>query len=213
MSHYNPVQSAGLLLGRRFDLALQFASALHQTQLRKGTKIPYIAHLLSVCALVLEQGGNEDQAIAALLHDAVEDQGGLPTLTMIERLFGLRVTGIVRECSDSESADPAHKLPWQQRKQAYLDHLQQASADALLISAADKLHNTRDILSCYRQIGDELWKRFNPNATKADHLWYYRELVRRLQARPEAPKQLVDELDRVVIELEGLARLEELGTL
>ena len=138
---------------------------------------------------------------------------GLPTLAMIERLFGPRVSAIVRECSDSESADPAHKLPWQQRKQAYLDHLQQATPDALLISAADKLHNARDILAWYRQMGDDLWRRFNPTATKADHLWYYRELVRRLQARAESPKQLVDELDRVVTELEGLARLDELRTL
>jgi (p)ppGpp synthase/HD superfamily hydrolase len=205
MSHPDQMQSTGPLLGGRFDLALQFASALHKTQLRKGTKIPYIAHLLSVCALVLESGGDEDQAIAALLHDAMEDQGGLPTLTMIERLFGPRVAGIVRECSDSESADPAHKLPWKQRKLAYVDHLRHASPDALLIVAADKLHNTRDVLGCYRELGDALWERFSPSATKTDHLWYYRELVRRLQARSEAPKQLVDELDRVVAKLEALA--------
>ena len=208
MCHPDQMQPAGQLLGRRFDLALQLASALHKTQLRKGTTVPYLAHLLSVCALVVENGGDEDQAVAALLHDAVEDQGGIPTLTMIERLFGPRVSAIVRDCSDSESADPAHKRPWKDRKQAYLDHLEQASAETLLISAADKLHNARDILTCYRQTGDELWRRFNPNATKADHLWYYRELARRLQARPEAPKLLVDELDRVVTELEALGRIE-----
>ena len=195
----------GPFLSRRFDLALHFAAGLHQQQVRKGTKVPYVAHLISVCALVLENGGDEDQAIAALLHDAMEDQGGLPTLAMIERLFGPRVAAIVRECSDSESADPAAKLPWHQRKQAYLDHLHQASPDALLITAADKLHNARDILTCYREMQDELWGRFNTAASKTDHLCYYRALVQRFQERPEAPKTLVDELDRVVTELEALA--------
>ena len=198
-------ESHGPFLSRRFDLALHFAAGLHQRQVRKGTKVPYIAHLISVCALVLENGGDEDQAIAALLHDAMEDQGGLPTLAMIERLFGPRVAAIVRECSDSESANPAEKLPWHQRKQAYLDHLRQASPDALLITAADKLHNARDILTCYREMRDELWGRFNAAASKTDHLRYYRALVRRFQERPEAPKVLVDELDRVVTELEALA--------
>jgi (p)ppGpp synthase/HD superfamily hydrolase len=192
-------------LTRRFDLAFHFASGLHHAQVRKGTDIPYIAHLMSVCALVLEDGGDEDQAIAALLHDAMEDQGGLPTLNTIKHLFGDRVEKIVRECSDSESPDPDHKLPWHQRKQAYLDHLRSASPDALLVAAADKLHNARDILACYRQMGDDLWRRFNAHATKADHLCYYRELARRLQARSEAPGALVEELDRVVTMLEALA--------
>jgi (p)ppGpp synthase/HD superfamily hydrolase len=198
-------QSVMPFLSRRFDLALQFASGLHQRQVRKGTDVPYIAHLISVCALVLENGGDEDQTIAALLHDAMEDQGGLPTLAVIARLFGPRVAAIVRECSDSESSDPAHKLPWHQRKQAYLDHLRQASPDALLITAADKLHNARDILACYREMGDDLWGRFNPDASKTDHLRYYRALVRSFQERPESPKVLVDELDRAVTELEALA--------
>jgi (p)ppGpp synthase/HD superfamily hydrolase len=198
-------ESHGPFLSRRFDLALHFAAGLHQRQVRKGTKVPDIAHLISVCALVLENGGDEDQAIAALLHDAMEDQGGLPTLAVIERLFGPRVAAIVRECSDSESPDPAHKLPWHERKQAYLDHLRRASPDALLIAAADKVHNARDILTCYREMRDELWGRFNAAASKTDHLRYYRALVWRFQERPEAPKVLVDELDRVVTELEALA--------
>lgn len=205
MSHKNAMESTGPFLSRRFDLALHFASGLHQRQLRKGTKVPYIAHLISVCALVLENGADEDQAIAALLHDAMEDQGGLPTLAMIERLFGARVAAIVRECSDSELPDPAAKLPWHQRKQAYLDHLRKASPDALLITAADKLHNARDILAGYREMGDDLWGRFNRAASKTDHLRYYRALVQRFQERLEAPKVLVDELDRVVTELEALA--------
>jgi (p)ppGpp synthase/HD superfamily hydrolase len=198
------MESHAPFLTRRFDLAFHFASGLHHTQVRKGTEIPYIAHLMSVCALVLEAGGDEDQAIAALLHDAMEDQGGSPTLETIEHLFGERVENIVRECSDSESPDPNQKLPWHQRKRAYLERLGAASLDALLISAADKLHNARDILTCYRQMGDEVWRRFNADATKADHLGYYRELVTRFRARPEAPKVLVDELDRVVTMLESL---------
>jgi (p)ppGpp synthase/HD superfamily hydrolase len=106
----------------RFDLALHFASGLHHAQRRKGTEVPYIAHLMSVAALVLEAGGDEDQVVAALLHDAMEDQGGTPTLKTIRQLFGDRVAETVRECSDSESEDPESKLPWHQRKQAYLAH-------------------------------------------------------------------------------------------
>jgi hypothetical protein len=133
------MESHAPFLTRRFDLAFHFAAGLHHKHVRKGTEIPYIAHLMSVCALVLEAGGNEDQAVAALLHDAMEDQGGLPTLNTIKRLFGDRVANIVRECSDSESPDPGQKLSWHQRKQAYLDHLRSASPDALLVAAADKL--------------------------------------------------------------------------
>jgi (p)ppGpp synthase/HD superfamily hydrolase len=166
------MDSSSPFLTRRFELALHFASGLHHKQVRKGAEIPYIAHLLSVCALVLEPGGDEDQAIAALLHDAMEDQGGPPTLDTIRRLFGDRVADTVRECSDSESSDPAHKLPWHERKQAYLDGLHSASSDALLISLADKLHNARDILACYREMGDDLWQRFNKSASKVDHLHY-----------------------------------------
>jgi (p)ppGpp synthase/HD superfamily hydrolase len=206
------MDSRAPVLTRRFDLALQFASGLHHAQVRKGTEIPYVSHLMGVCSLVLENGGDEDQAIAALLHDAMEDQGGAPTLDTIRRLFGDRVADSVRECSDSDVADPARKLPWHDRKRAYLDHLQQTSFDALLIAAADKLHNARDILACYRELGDKLWDRFNAKATKADHLWYYRELVRRFQARPEVPRQLVDELDRVVTELEKLAAPIPMGS-
>lgn len=190
------------ILTRRFNLALDFAAGLHYEQLRKGTNIPYLAHLLAVCALVLENSGDEDQAIVALLHDAVEDQGGPPTLETIRRLFGDRVADAVKECSDSESPDPHQKPPWHQRKQGYLERLRKASPDALLVSAADKLHNARDIQACYRDIGDAVWNRFNKQATKEDQLRYYRELVGCFRARPELPKALVDEFDRVVSMLE-----------
>ncbi|MGA8540589.1 MAG: HD domain-containing protein, partial [Terriglobales bacterium] len=159
----------------RFDAALQFASGLHHSQPRKSTHIPYIAHLMSVCALVIEAGGDEDQAIAGLLHDAVEDQGGLPTLETIRHMFGDRVADIVKSCSDSTVSDSTQKPPWRERKVKYLEHLRSADGDALLVSAADKLHNARAILADYRELRDELWSRFN--ASKEEQLWYYGALV------------------------------------
>jgi GTP pyrophosphokinase len=196
------------VLTDRFDMAFKFASELHHNQARKGIGTPYIAHLMSVSALVLEFGGDEDQAIVALLHDAMEDQGGLPTLDKIRRRFGDRVANAVRECSDSESSDPNEKPPYHQRKREYLNHLRDASPDALLVSAADKLHNARAMLLDYRQLGDELWKRFNKEATKQDHLNYYRTLVTTFRTT-KAPQAMVDELDRVVTKLEQLAGQQE----
>ena len=182
----------------RFDSALQFASGLHHQQPRKGVPIPYVSHLMSVCALVLEAGGDEDQAIAALLHDAVEDQGGRSTLDTIRNMFGDRVANTVESCSDSTATDPTEKPPWRGRKVKYLEHLQSADKDALMVSAADKLHNARAILSDYREIGEQLFVRFN--APKEDQLWYYGALVKTLR-QTAAPKVLVDELERVVKEL------------
>jgi (p)ppGpp synthase/HD superfamily hydrolase len=188
----------GPFLTWRVDVALQFASGLHHQQARKGVPIPYVAHLMSVCALVLEAGGDEDQAIVALLHDAVEDQGGLATLETIRHLFGERVAAAVQSCSDSTVSDPKKKLGWRKRKERYLAHLRKANKDALIVSAADKLHNARAILSDYRKVGEKLWKRFN--APKKDQLWYYGELVKTLQ-KTAAPKMLVKELRKVVEEL------------
>jgi (p)ppGpp synthase/HD superfamily hydrolase len=188
----------------RFDLALQFASGLHHQQARKGVSIPYISHLMSVCGLVIEAGGDEDQAIAALLHDAVEDQGGLPTLATIRHMFGDRVANTVESCSDSTTTDPNEKLPWRSRKDKYLEHLRSANDDALLVSAADKLHNARAILADYRELGEELWKIFN--ASKAEQLWYYGALVDVLEGTV-APKRLITELRRVVDELKQLSGL------
>jgi (p)ppGpp synthase/HD superfamily hydrolase len=158
---------------------------------------------MGVCALVLDVGGDEDQAIAALLHDAVEDQGGLPTLDMIRRLFGERVAVAVESCSDSTVSDPANKPPWRERKKKYLAHLRGANADALIVGAADKLHNARAILSDYRSIGEELWPRFK--ATKEEQLWYYGALVKTFQ-QTTAPKAIVGELERVVNELKAECR-------
>jgi (p)ppGpp synthase/HD superfamily hydrolase len=158
---------------------------------------------MGVCALVLEAGGDEDQAIAALLHDAVEDQGGLPTLQSIRHLFGERVAVAVESCSDSTVSDPANKPPWLERKQKYLAHLLSANTDALIVSAADKLHNARAILSDYRTIGEELWPRFK--AAKKEQLWYYGALVRTFQ-QTTVPKAIVGELERVVNELKAECR-------
>jgi len=197
------VQPYRPFLTRRFDLALQVASGLHSAQRRKGTSVPYIAHLLAVCGLVLEFGGDEDEAIAALLHDAVEDQGGIPTLVTIRRLFGDRVAEAVESCSDSTASDPEKKLPWRHRKQKYLDHLQHAGKDTLIVAIADKLHNARAVLSDYCQMGEALWKRFN--APKEDQLWFYDALVKTLQTTM-APSALVCELEEVIDELSSECR-------
>jgi len=158
---------------------------------------------MGVCALVLESGGDEDQAIAALLHDAVEDQGGTPTLQTIRHLFGERVANAVEACSDSTVSDPAKKAPWRERKEKYLAHLQTADEDALRVGIADKLYNARAILTDYRQLGEELWARFT--VPKDDQLWYYSALVRAF-CQTAAPKGPVDELSRVVEELKQLAK-------
>ena len=183
------------MLGKRFEKAFSFAAALHASQKRKGTGIPYLAHLMSVCALVLEQGGDEDQAIAALLHDAVEDQGGRPTLQKIRRRFGEKVAHLVEACTD---ADTVPKPPWQPRKEAYLRHLASASPEVLPIILADKIHNARAILRDHRELGDELWQRFNGG--KEGTLWYYGALAATFQKISTG--WAVNELARIVRELE-----------
>lgn len=178
----------------RFDSAFLLAHSLHRNQPRKKTDIPYIAHLMAVTAIVLEAGGDEDLAIAALLHDAVEDQGGQLTLETIRQKFGDRVAGIVLECSDS---DVQPKPPWRARKEAYIAQIANASDDAILVSLADKLHNARAILADYRAVGDKVWDRFT--ADRDGVLWYYRELVKAFQTRTQRP--LLTELNRVAEEV------------
>lgn len=188
-----------MLLSQRFTEALTYATELHSTQKRKGNQTSYIAHLLAVASLVLEQGGTEDEAIAALLHDAIEDQGGAATREIIRRRFGETVTAIVDGCTD---ADTTPKPPWRERKEAYIAHIPTATASVRLVSSADKLHNARCILLDYRQIGEALWSRFTGG--KEGTLWYYRSLVMAFRQGQCTP--LVDELDRVVTELETLAQ-------
>lgn len=159
------------LLTNRFAEAFALANQLHAHQCRKQTTIPYISHLMSVSALVLEMGGNEDEAIAALLHDAVEDQGGLATLVEIETRFGETVAQLVQSCSDSVT-NP--KPPWQERKDQHLAKLQRVSESVLRVSLADTLHNARSIQSERRLAGEKIWKKFSKG--KAGLVWYYGSL-------------------------------------
>lgn len=186
-----------MMLSERFTEAVTFAAQLHCNQKRKGTEIPYIAHLLAVASIALEHGANEDEAIAALLHDAIEDQGGAATREEIRRRFGDTVTEIVDGCTD---ADTTPKPPWHERKEAYIAHIPTASASVRLVSAADKLHNSRSILNDYRVLGESVWKRFKGG--KEGTLWYYRSLVEAFRKTGSTP--LIDELNRVVSELEHL---------
>lgn len=180
-----------MTLSARFDDAFLYASRLHAEQVRKGSGEPYLAHLMAVCSLALENGADEDQAIAALLHDAVEDQGGAETLAVIRERFGARVAEIVAGCSDSQEAI---KPDWRPRKEAYLAQLRREPAEVLLISAADKLHNARAILRDYREIGEALWPRFTGG--KDGVLWYYGALAEGF--RGTGPERLADELTRTV---------------
>jgi (p)ppGpp synthase/HD superfamily hydrolase len=189
-------------LGERFYRALVYAARLHATQLRKGTARPYVAHLLGVASLVLTYGGNEDAAIAALLHDAVEDQGGKPQLQKIRSIFGARVAKIVEGCTD---ADTYPKPPWRERKEKYLRHLRVADSSVRLISAADKLYNAQETLMDVRELGDQVWERFH--ATKKDTVWYYREVVKILKRK--GPRALAGELERIVDELAKASKTEE----
>ncbi len=186
-------------LSIRFEEALVYASRLHREQRRKGTRIPYIAHLLAVASLVLEAGGGEDEVIAALLHDGPEDQGGEETLRDIRRRFGDTVAGIVADCSDTfEEIKP----PWKARKLSYLEHLATASTETLLVSCADKLHNVRSIVTDYRTLGEALWGRFKGG--REGTLWYYRALLETFRQVTQPPA-LYRELEIAVAELERLA--------
>ena len=188
-------------LGSRFLRAFQFAAEKHAGQARKASTIPYIAHLMGVASLALE-GGDEDLAIAALLHDVVEDCGGAPMLKEVRRRFGARVAKIVDGCTDT---DTYPKPPWRERKESYLRHLKEADADTRLVSAADKLNNVRSILADYRELGESIWSRFNGG--RAGTLWYYRVLLDEFLRRPE--NRITRELALAVRELELLTKVAE----
>jgi (p)ppGpp synthase/HD superfamily hydrolase len=183
------------LLSERFEQALLYAHELHGEQYRKGTPVPYMAHLMGVASLVLEYGGDEEQAIAALLHDAIEDCGHLTSYAEIRRRFGDRVTEIVRACTDT---DTTPKPPWRARKEAYVARVAHEPAEARLVSAADKLYNVRTVVKDYRLTGPAVWQRFTGDS--ADVLWYYRALVTAFHQASAQP--IVDELDRAVSQLE-----------
>ena len=188
-------------LSAQFSEALRSAAELHAKQSRKGTAIPYIAHLLSVTSIALHYGADEDEAIAALLHDSIEDAphdlGADWVRNWLRFRFGARVLSIVEGCTDS---DVSPKL-WRKRKEAYVARLPKQSASVLLVSASDKLHNAGAILSDFRDIGDRLWKRFNPEAGRDGTIGYYRGLVSAYKAAGHH-QRLVGELDTVVIQIE-----------
>lgn len=185
----------------RFDRAFALAHELHRNQERKGTSVPYIVHLMSVAALACEYGGTEDQTIAALLHDAVEDQGGEPTAQRILSGFGPDVHRMVMALSDSVASNPAQKLPWKARKESYLEHLKSSPPDVRLVSAADKVHNVRSLIADLRILGPAVWSKFKGG--RDGSLWYYESMVTALREGWDHP--LADLLDREVRELVSLA--------
>lgn len=182
-------------LGPRFVEAVGFALDCHAHQRRKLSGAPYMAHLLAVAAIVLESGGQEDEAIAALLHDAIEDAGGAATAVQIRTQFGPRVAQIVAQCSDT---DQIPKPPWAQRKAAFIARLPSVSAAARLVIAADKLHNVRSLLSDYHRRGEEIWAQFRGG--RDGTLGYYRAVCAALENAGGGP--LVDELRRAIAELD-----------
>lgn len=187
-----------------FLRAMAVAAQIHGSQLRKGTSIPYLSHLLGACSIAWEYGANEDEAIAALLHDAIEDGEPVKAARDTVWKFGDEVGRIVEGCTDSD----IHPKPaWRPRKEAYLKRLTTEDRSILLVSASDKLHNARSIVRDQRVAGDAVFERFS--ASKEDTLWYYRTLVTTYRANPEHMPALVEELDRTVTELEALARSSE----
>ena len=182
----------------RFTDALVYAHELHRDQRRKGNGCPYIAHLLAVASLVIEAGGGEDECIAALLHDAVEDQGGPRTAAEIRRRFGDRVAEIVDGCTERRSPD----MTWKARKQASVFRVSEADQSVLLVITADKLHNARSLAAAHRESGDEVWYRFGGG--RDGTLWYYRAMADAIASAGGSP--LLAALERTVLELEELGR-------
>jgi GTP pyrophosphokinase len=200
-----PYTDTPILTLERFDAAIRFAVEHHRRQLRKGTEIPYVAHILAVTSLVLEMGGDEDEAIGALLHDVVEDGGGPAALNHIRGAYGARVADIVEANTDT---DEVPKPPWRERKERYIAGVADKSSAALRVSLADKLHNARAILLDYRTHGEEVWARFKAGEGAAVR-WYYRSLSEAFEERRDAlgPAAVpaLEELRRVVDELERLS--------
>ncbi len=199
-----------LRLSRRFTDAVEYARHLH-IENRKGTGIPYMAHLLGVASLVMGEAGHapfpvtEEMVIAALLHDAAEDHGGTMRLHDIEHNFGKKVAAMVEGLSDSLVENAGAKAPWKHRKQAYVEHLRTESAEVQLISIADKLYNARSILEDYRIVGPEIWKRFKRG--RKDQLWYLDQLLGVF--RKSDLGRITDEYARVIRALKHISRAEE----
>jgi (p)ppGpp synthase/HD superfamily hydrolase len=209
MPNKTPLKTTTLKpLSIRFDHALLFAAQVHRNQDRKKSGIPYISHLMGVASIVLDYGGDEDMAIGALLHDAVEDCGGRAMLKTIEQMFGPRVAKIVDGCTDSYGEEGKDKPKWYPRKLRYIQRVRHEDVETRFVSAADKLYNARAVLRDFRQCGDSAFDKFS--APKPKVLWYYRSLVREFRAAGVTHlfKPLLDDLDRVVTELEHLALVE-----
>ncbi|HET7520244.1 MAG TPA: HD domain-containing protein [Candidatus Limnocylindria bacterium] len=186
--------------GSRLIEALGVAARLHGRQRRKGTDIPYLSHLLGTCSIALDYGASEDEAIAALLHDAIEDVEPAEEARRAVAAFGEEVLRIVEACTDT---DEHPKPPWRARKEAYIAHVASADASVLLVSGADKLHNARSVVADLRSVGPTLWDRFTGG--RDGSLWYYRGLVDAFRANPAHDRRLVSELELVVSEMEALA--------
>ncbi|HPQ82048.1 MAG TPA: HD domain-containing protein [bacterium] len=192
-------------LTEKFDEALCFASQVHRRQKRKGTDIPYVSHIMAVAAIVMEYSGTEDEAIAALLHDAIEDgEDAARVRKEIRDRFGEWVLCVVEECTD---ADVHPKPPWRERKEAYIAHVAHASASAHLVAAADKLHNARSILRDRDLVGEEVWKRFKGG--RDGMIWYLKTLASEYRKAGKAPAHLVGELEKAVVEMEGKGKGRE----
>jgi (p)ppGpp synthase/HD superfamily hydrolase len=189
-------------LSPRFEHALVYATQAHCNQARKQTGVPYVAHILGVCAIAMEYGANETEAIGALLHDAVEDCGGAERLNDIKTRFGDEVANIVEGCTDS---DETPKPPWLERKEKYLAHLSNTDASTRLVSASDKLYNVRAIVTDLRRYGPKTFDQFE--GQKDGTLWYYRSLVTAFRQFPDH-RDLIEELERLVSEMEKLAGVD-----
>jgi len=198
------------MVGKDFVKAVKRAREWHDGQVRKGSDVPYISHLLGVASIVLEAGGDEEHAIAALLHDAIEDQPEEATPKKIRKEFGERVAEIVVECSDREHGVEGTPANWRARKEAYIDGLRSASNDVLLVSCADKLHNARSLLRDLIQEGERVWERFN-EPDPAQQLWYYRALAKVFTERIQKPVWLPQELERTVERIGAFVPGEESG--
>ncbi len=190
-------QKTGPRVGKKFNEAFLFAARMHAAQKKKGTDVPYLFHVMGVASLVLEAGGDEEMAVAALLHDVVEDCGGVPMLKEVRRRFGRRVAHIVDGCTDAYATP---KPPWRERKEQYIQRLRNEDDEVRLVSAADKLHNLRSILVDYRELGEPFWERFN--GKREGTLWYYRTLTGEFLQRK--PNRITRELARVLGQLEEL---------
>lgn len=196
-----PLPPQPWLTSPRFAEALEAAALMFAGKSKKGSTIPYVSHLLGVCAIALEHGATEDEAIAALLHDTIEDITPTDRARATVARFGPEVLRIVEGCSDSWTHP---KPPWKERKEAYIKHLETADRSVLLVSAADKLHNALAIVSDLKRCGDFVWKRFN--ATRDEELWYYGELVEVFQKRLVDLPDLVEDLERAFSEMERTAK-------